>query len=320
MRARKEVGATEIRINYYVNQDGHVFEVRDDGCGMDYNGDKTFPGRLDRFLGLGLSAIVGQKSDEFSWKGLGSKLAYQSKRVEIETYRAGDEEVIKAEINDPWGTISANRIPKPRIYKFPPDHNQRPGTRVVVVGHPPHRREEPFTIEEIETFLQHRTFVGFTRERETRPRIYLTVTGEEKELSFRFPELLTAQAGDATILVNETEEGKKPGTNVRLRISMKGFYTWDAEKYNLSTTRTEHRPFAFRYGRATVRSIYHPCARGGRPRPDSSFSGGRREPAGSLHRGRGRAILLQLQSARTRARSIPKGRVLGDRKQGHQSQ
>ena len=199
-------------------------------------GRQDVSGETYRFLGLGLSAIVGQKSDEFSWKGLGSKLAYQSKRVEIETYRAGDEEVIKAEINDPWGTISANRIPKPRIYKFPPDHNQRPGTRVVVVGHPPHRREEPFTIEEIETFLQHRTFVGFTRERETRPRIYLTVTGEEKELSFRFPELLTAQAGDATILVNETEEGKKPGTNVRLRISMKGFYTWDAEKYNLSTS------------------------------------------------------------------------------------
>jgi hypothetical protein len=231
----KEVGATEIRINYYVNQDGHVFEVRDDGCGMDYTDNKGFPGRLDRFLGLGLSAIVGQKSDEFSWKGLGSKLAYQSKRVEIETFRAGDQEVIKAEINDPWGTISANRIPKPRIYKFPSEHNQRPGTKVLMVGHPPHRREEPFTIEEIETFLQHRTFVGFTRERETRPRVYLTVMGEERELSFRFPELLVAQASDATKIVNEAGEGKKPGTNVCLRVCMKGFYTWDAEKYNLST-------------------------------------------------------------------------------------
>lgn len=69
-----------------MNQDGHVFEVSDDGCGMGYTGNKDFPGRLDRFLGLGLSAIVGQKSDEFSWKGLGSKLSYQSKRVEIETY------------------------------------------------------------------------------------------------------------------------------------------------------------------------------------------------------------------------------------------
>ncbi len=96
----KEVGATEIRINYYVNQHGHVFEVADDGCGMDYTGQKTAPGRLDRFLALGLSATIGQKSDEFSWKGLGSKLAYQSQRVEIETYRANAPEVVKAEIND----------------------------------------------------------------------------------------------------------------------------------------------------------------------------------------------------------------------------
>src|SRR5688572_22805910 len=86
----KEIQATEIRINYYVNQNGHVFEVSDNGCGMDYTGHKQVPGRLDRFLGLGLSAIIGKKSDEFSWKGLGSKLAYQSHRVEIETYRTND--------------------------------------------------------------------------------------------------------------------------------------------------------------------------------------------------------------------------------------
>src|SRR5437868_15125581 len=69
----KEVGATEIRINYYLNQNGHVFEVQDNGCGMNYTGSKQVPGRLDRFLGLGLSAVVGEQTDEFGWKGLGSK-------------------------------------------------------------------------------------------------------------------------------------------------------------------------------------------------------------------------------------------------------
>ena len=228
----KEVAATEIRINYYVNQDGHVFEVRDDGCGMGYTGNKDLPGRLDRFLGLGLSAIVGQKSDEFSWKGIGSKLAYHSRKVEIETYKANEGEVVKAEVNDPWGSIERKTIPKPRIYKFPPNPGQRPGTRVVVFGHPPHRREQPFSLAEIETFLRHRTFVGFTRERELRPRIFLTVMGQEKELDFGFPELKLAHDVDGTKLVNETEEGKKQGT--RLCVRMKGFYTWDAEKYDLS--------------------------------------------------------------------------------------
>jgi len=231
----KEVGATEIRINYYVNQYGHVFEVADDGCGMSYTGQKALPGRLDRFLGLGLSAIVGQKSDEFSWKGLGSKLAYQSQSVEIETFRANETEVFKAEVNDPWGSIERNTIPKPRIYRFPPNPDQRPGTRIVVVGHPPHRKEDPFTLPEIETFLRHRTFVGFTRDREARPRIFLTVMGQEKELDFGFPELKAMRQAEGTNLVDEVEVGKKAGTNVSLTVHMKGFYTWDATKYQLST-------------------------------------------------------------------------------------
>jgi nitrate/nitrite-specific signal transduction histidine kinase len=42
----KEVDATEIHINYYVNQDGHVFEISDNGCGMNYTGERNLPGRL----------------------------------------------------------------------------------------------------------------------------------------------------------------------------------------------------------------------------------------------------------------------------------
>jgi len=145
--------------------------------------------RLDRFLGLGLSAIIGHQSDEFSWKGLGSKLSYQSQTVHIETFAANEKEVIKVEINDPWGSINRNVIPRPRIFRFPPEPGQHTGTKIVVTGHPPHRKESPFTMEEIENYLVHRTFVGFTIERETKPRVVLTVMGQEKELPFGFPEL-----------------------------------------------------------------------------------------------------------------------------------
>ena len=69
-----QVGATRIEVTYTVDKNGHIFEVADDGCGMDYTENQKVPGRLDRFLGLELSAIVGRQSDEFSWKGLGSKL------------------------------------------------------------------------------------------------------------------------------------------------------------------------------------------------------------------------------------------------------
>jgi len=57
--AAKEVGATEISIKYTVDEAGHVFEVKDNGCGMNYTGDKgLMAGRLDRFFALGLSSIV----------------------------------------------------------------------------------------------------------------------------------------------------------------------------------------------------------------------------------------------------------------------
>src|SRR5512135_3139333 len=44
--AAKEVGPNEISIKYTVDDAGHVFAVRDNGCGMNYTGDKAIPGRL----------------------------------------------------------------------------------------------------------------------------------------------------------------------------------------------------------------------------------------------------------------------------------
>ncbi len=59
--------------------------------------------------------------------------------------------------------------------------------------------------------------------------------GQEKELEFGFPELKVKDNTDGTELVDESGEGKKPGTNVKVHVRMKGFYTWDADKYDLST-------------------------------------------------------------------------------------
>ena len=113
----KEVGATEIRIKYTVDEEGHIFEVIDNGCGMNYTGQKTIPERLDKFLGLGLSTIVGIKADEFSWKGLGSKLAYQSRKIEINTW-CGSGDAIRVEVNEPWSSIERTLIPKPKIFTY----------------------------------------------------------------------------------------------------------------------------------------------------------------------------------------------------------
>ncbi|MCK4829821.1 sensor histidine kinase, partial [bacterium] len=102
----QQVGATRIDISYTKDKEGHIFEIADNGCGMNYTGNIQLPGRLDKFFGLGLSGIVGLKSDEFSWKGLGSKLSYQSRRVEIETCAGGNHPFWDVRINEPWETIN----------------------------------------------------------------------------------------------------------------------------------------------------------------------------------------------------------------------
>lgn len=231
----KEVGATLIEISYTKDREGHIFEVVDDGCGMNHTGRKEMPGRLDKFLGLGLSGIVGQKSDEFSWKGLGSKLAYQSRRVEITT-RFGNYPLYEVKINEPWSSLDRNLLPKPRISDFP-ESDDEPGTRIRVYGHPPHRLEEPFTMDEIKTFLLHRTFAGFTRDREHKPEIVLSVLGQTETLEFGFPEFKGIIFGDGIELDEERKTlfvniiGKGP--NVSL-IRLKGFLTWNADQFDLS--------------------------------------------------------------------------------------
>jgi len=230
----REVGATEIRIRYTVDEEGHVFEIMDNGCGMNYTGQRILPGRLDKFLGLGLSAIVGVKSDEFSWKGLGSKLAYQSRSIEIDTW-CGSGDAIRVEVNEPWSSIERNLIPKPKIFMYKPEEGRKTGTSIKVFGHPPHRAGEPFTAEEIKKFLLHRTFIGFTRERENSPKVSLSVLGQTEAIEFGFPELKIRDKGKdrGTVFVSERHTVTKSGTNRSVSVYMKGFYTWNEKDHGL---------------------------------------------------------------------------------------
>ena len=234
----KEVAASKIEISYTKDKEGHIFEVVDDGCGMNFTDNIDIPGRLDKFLGLGLSAIVGHEADEFAWKGLGSKLAYQSRRVEIETCPGHNHPLMEVKINEPWDTLSHRNIPRPRITEHPPE---KKGTKIRVIGHPPHRKDEPFSFEEIKTFLQHRTFCGFTKNREMKPIVTLSVLGTTEEIEFGFPEIRDKDiASFQDKGVNLDVDTKtlficmEPKRQKQMPIWIKGFITWDADKYNLS--------------------------------------------------------------------------------------
>jgi hypothetical protein len=231
----REVGATRIEIGYTHAKEGHIFEIGDNGCGMDYTDNATLPGRLDRFLGLGLSAIGGEKAaDEFSWKGLGSKLAYQSKRVEIETRFDGHPFYI-VRINEPWSSLERNLLPSPYIAEYP-ESDEKPGSRIKVTGHPPHSLGEPFTFTDIKAFLLHRTFAGYTRHRDNPPEIGLSVIGRTEELEFGFPEFrginwsdgITLEEDRKRLLINILERSSSIGL-----VRLKGFLVWQGDKYGL---------------------------------------------------------------------------------------
>lgn len=234
----EQVGASRIDISYTQDKDGHIFEITDNGCGMNYTGELAIAGRLDKFLGLGLSGIIGLPSDEFSWKGLGSKLSYQSRRVEIETCAGDPHLTYDVRVNEPWESLNHNNVPRPRISDYPP---QARGTKIKVIGHPPHAKEDPFTFEQISTYLVHRTFAGFTHERKNDPEIYLSVLGRTERIPFGFPEFksidfdtvareeLKLDEPTRTLFVNIA-----PKRANAMRVRLKGFLTWDPDHYNLA--------------------------------------------------------------------------------------
>jgi len=228
----KEVGATEIKVKYTFDEEGHIFEVTDNGCGMDFSGNVNFPGRLDRFLGLGLSAVIGIKSDEFSWKGIGSKLAFQSRRIEIDTW-CGNGKALRVEVNEPWGSLERNLIPKKHLFESAPAEGRNTGTSIKVYGHPPYARDKPFTFDEIKTNLLHRTFAGFTRQREHKPRMLLSVLGTNEYIEVGFPELSPKEPKEGMVSVSEHVTRVKAGSNKAVNVILKGFYTWDEKDYGL---------------------------------------------------------------------------------------
>ena len=234
--ASREVGAKNIKVRYYVHPEyGNVFEVSDDGCGMDFTGDINKPGRLDKFLGLGLSGIVGIESDEFSWKGLGSKLAFQSRKVEIKTW-TGKGKVLHVVVEEPWEAIERGKKPRPKITEWEASSKDQRGTTITVYGHPPHWKDKTFNFDQIKDYLLHRAFVGYTKERENPPIIELSVFGKTERLNVGFPELkiLKSEPSEGTVIIEPiTVEKEHPDAKKKIKVTIKGFYTWDDKKYGL---------------------------------------------------------------------------------------
>lgn len=148
-------------------------------------------GRLDRFFNLAYGGVAGLKSDEFGFKGLGSKLMYLCKRLDVETKTEAGESY-KVVVEDPIGKLLKERPKKPRpvVYRNAP-LSFRHGTVIRVYGYDGGIKYPEYEdAEKLKRYLHFRTLIGYTRPerlREGFPKIIIKTPsiphGEELTVS-----------------------------------------------------------------------------------------------------------------------------------------
>lgn len=164
-----EVKAKKVILTVYKHPDyGATFSFFDDGIGMDYTRGAEGPdqGRLNRFLNLGFSGVIGVSADEFGWKGLGAKLMYWCRQLEIDTVSERDRKRYKVYVQDPMGALEKTKplLPEPMVAEYTVPKDQPTYTRITVYGYDGGRWTSDYESDELKVYLFHRTILGCTRE------------------------------------------------------------------------------------------------------------------------------------------------------------
>lgn len=244
----KEVKASYFKITiFYDGTYGWSFIFEDDGIGMDYTGEKEpeKQGRLDKFLNLAYSGVAGLKSDEFGFKGLGSKLMYLCKKLDIET-KTEKGESYKVVVENPIGKLLKQEkpeMPEPVIYKKSPVSFQR-GTVIRVYGYDDGKKYTEYEdAEKLKRYLYFRTLVGYTKPERLRdgfPSIKIKTPSilDEEELKVGF--LWIKKEGDHI-------EGQKVGVidppitvpkedqkGNKVTVTLKGGYALKTSEFGMS--------------------------------------------------------------------------------------
>jgi hypothetical protein len=243
----REVGASYFKIIiFYDGTYGWSFIFEDDGIGMNYTGEKTpeKQGRLDRFLNLAYSGVAGLKTDEFGFKGLGSKLMYLCRKLEIET-KTENGESYKVIIDDPIGKLKKDKpeLPKPTIYKKAPVSFEH-GTAIRVYGYDGGIKYDEYeNTEKLKQYLNFRTLIGYTRPERLRdgfPKVVIKTPSipDGEELRIGFPWI--KKEGDHvegqkigvidTPIVVSTDDGK----GNKVTVALKGGYALKTGEFGMS--------------------------------------------------------------------------------------
>lgn len=239
--ASKEVGAKKVTVRVYESDKGLAITVNDDGRGMNYTNDERNPGRLDKFLNAAQGKQAGFESDEFGAKGLGSKLLYNSERVEVETWDGGSASY-RVVLADPRKSVLEDKkLSRPIVSKIPSDVNLIPrGTAITVKGWAGTQAiPRDFKLDRLERYLRYSTVIGYTKSRETPlPEFEIFVSAQSKTLKAGFPYITADNADDLkTVSFGPIIVEKKTPSGRSVKVILKGGATTDTGKFELTDER-----------------------------------------------------------------------------------
>lgn len=194
-----DAGATEISLSAFIDRstgkDELVISIEDNGEGMTEK-------ELEYFFGLGFTNRVvlderGNKiSDAIGEKGHGTKIFFNSRRIEVLTVRNGKQ--IEAYFDNPQSELRKGNVPEVK-YEIT-SSSAKSGTKVAVRGYNDNRRFG-FSHNELKDYLYWFTKFG-SFETEVGKKKYENVTitlsglggppeGEKLEFGHRFPKEAT---------------------------------------------------------------------------------------------------------------------------------
>lgn len=200
---------------------------------MEYTGDDANPGRLDKFINLGYSGAAGLKHDKYGWKGLGSKLMLDCRKLEVITWTGKPTApVYKIEGENPRAKLLKEVPEWPKLYltKRDPEATDARGTSISMYGVEGGAVEHDF--ETLKRYLYLNTIVGVTRVEPGLPEVFLKVSLKEEKLAVGYRWIkqrdLNGPSGWRTVLLDppiETSEKSSSGEDVR--VVLKGGFTLD---------------------------------------------------------------------------------------------
>ena len=243
----REVNASYFKITIFHDSNyGWSLIFEDDGIGMEYTGsrDPEKAGRLDRFLNLSYNGVEGHEADEFGFKGLGSKLMYFCRKLDIET-KPRDGYSFKIVVNEPYDKLIKHKrlvSPKPVIFKNIPVGFDN-GTVITLFGYDGGRKYPEYADpERLMNYLFFRTLIGITkpeRLKEGFPKIILkTPAIHDKEIAAGFPwiskEDTQVEGQKIGTVTRPVVVNKKNKSGDEVTITLRGGYASKTEEFDMA--------------------------------------------------------------------------------------